>query len=304
MTKGIYLEFRIWNLQMQISEIKNLLRNYGIKPSKGKGQNFLINQNVIKKIIDAADLKKEDCVLEIGPGFGILTEELIKTCQKVLTVELDKNLVFFIRKKFKNAKNLEILESDILKIKNEEIVKLLNCQNVGYKVVANLPYAITKPIIKKFLTYKPKPKEMVILVQKEVAQKIAAKPGELSLLALSIQLYGQIEIIDYVAKSNFYPQPKVDSAILKIKLWPQFFAPEIIKFLGKKGKFDEKKFWQIVKFGYSSPRKQLQNNLAAGLKLSKNEVKKALKLANLNEKIRAQELTLQNWVFLYSYFMV
>jgi len=289
---------------MLLNEIKYLLHQYGIKPSKGKGQNFLISQNVIKKIIEAADLKKEDCILEIGPGFGILTEELLKTCQKVLAVELDKNLVFFIRKKFKGAKNLIILENDILKIKNEGIVKLLNCQNAGYKVVANLPYAITKPIIKKFLTYKPKPKEMVILVQKEVAQKIAAKPGQMSLLSLSVQVYGQIKIIDYVAKSNFYPQPEVDSAILKIRLWPQFFAPEIVKFLGEKGKFDEKNFWQIVKFGYSSPRKQLQNNLAAGLKLSKNEVKKALKLANLNEKIRAQELTLQNWVFLYSYFMV
>jgi 16S rRNA (adenine1518-N6/adenine1519-N6)-dimethyltransferase len=289
---------------MLINEIKNLLRNYGIKPSKAKGQNFLINQNIIKKIIETADLHQDDYVLEIGPGFGILTKELVKLSKKVLTIELDKGLVFFIKRKFKNIKNLEVLAADILKIKNEQIVKILNCDKKGYKVVANLPYAITKPIIKKFLTYKPKPKEIVVLVQKEVAQKIAAKPGELSLLALSVQLYGQPEIIGYVAKSNFYPQPKVDSAILKIKLWPQFFAPQIKEILRPELKFEEKNFWQLVKIGYSSPRKQLQNNLAAGLKLDKNIVKKTLKLANLNEKIRAQDLSLANWLYLYQDFMV
>ena len=289
---------------MTINEIKYLLGQYGIRPSKAKGQNFLINKNVIEKIIKAADLNKNDCVVEIGPGFGILTEELIKASKKVLTIELDKRLIFFLQKKFKNEKNLKIIENDILKIKNEEIAKLLNCQNEGYKVVANLPYAITKPVLKKFLTYEPKPKEMVVLVQKEVAQKIAAKAGQMSLLSLSVQIYGQPEIMGYVSKANFYPQPKVDSAILKIKLHPQFFAPEIIKVMSKSIKFDEKKFWQLIKFGYSSPRKQLQNNLAAGLKIKKETVKNTLKMAGLNEKIRPGELGLSDWVFLYSQFMV
>ena len=288
---------------MTINEIKYLLKQYGIRPSKAKGQNFLINQNIIKKTIEAADLKQNDYILEIGPGFGILTEELVKQSKKVLTIELDKGLVFFIKRKFKNIKNLEVLAADILKIKNEDLVKKFESSKV-YKVVANLPYNITKPILRKFLTYKPKPKEMVVLVQKEVAQKIVAKPGEMSLLSLSVQLYGQPEIIGYVSKSNFYPQPKVDSAILKIKLWPQFFAPQIKKILSPKLKFEEKKFWQLLKIGYSSPRKQLQNNLAAGLKLDKNIVKKALKLANLNEKIRAQDLSLANWLYLYQDFMV
>ncbi|MCX6746114.1 MAG: 16S rRNA (adenine(1518)-N(6)/adenine(1519)-N(6))-dimethyltransferase RsmA, partial [Candidatus Parcubacteria bacterium] len=233
---------------MKILQIKNLLNQYGIRPSKGKGQNFLINENILAKIIQAAELNKNDCVLEIGPGFGILTEELIKNSKKVLSIELDKRLIFFLRQKFKGVQNLEILEGDILRIKNEQIVKLLDCQSVGYKVVANLPYAITKPIIKKFLTYEPKPKELVVLVQKEVAQKIAAKPGQMGLLSLSVQLYAQPEIIDYVSKENFYPQPAVESAILRIKLWPQFFAPEIKKVLGGNIEFEEKKFWQMVKF--------------------------------------------------------
>ncbi|MCX6743339.1 MAG: hypothetical protein NT116_03830 [Candidatus Parcubacteria bacterium] len=120
-----------------------------------------------------------------------------------------------------------------MRIKNEQIAKLLNCQNAGYKVVANLPYNITKPVFRKFLSYIPKPKELVVLVHKEVAQKIVAKPGKMSLLSLSVQLYGQPEIVGYVNKINFYPQPKIDSAILRIKLWPQFFAPELSQILDK-----------------------------------------------------------------------
>jgi len=289
---------------MTINEIKFLLSQYGIRPSKGKGQNFLVNERVLTKIIKAADLKKEDCVLEIGPGFGILTEALIKNSKKVLSIELDKRLIFFLRQKFKGVKNLEILEGDILKIKNSQIVKLLDCQSAGYKVVSNLPYAITKPIIKKFLTYAPKPKEVVVLVQKEVAQKIAAGPGEMSILSLSVQLYARPEIIAYVSKENFYPQPAVESAIVKIKLWPQFFAPEITKVLGENIEFEEKKFWQMVKFGFSSPRKQLQNNLGAGLKISNSAVKNVLKTAKLNEKIRPAELSLADWLKLYGQFMV
>jgi len=290
--------------KMSPNEIKYLLEQYGIRPSKGKGQNFLINENVLNKIIEAADLHTDDCVLEIGPGFGILIEELIKYCKKVLCIELDKRLIFFLKQKFKSQKNLEILEGDILRIKNSQIVKLLNCYEAGYKVVANLPYNITKPVFKKFLSYLPKPKEMVVLVQKEVAQKIVAKPGKMSLLSLSVQLYGQPEIISYVGKTNFYPQPSIDSAILRIKLWPQFFAPEIRQILNKKIKFEEKKFWQMVKFGYSSPRKQLQNNLSAGYKISKDEAMIRLKSANLSVKIRAQDLALSDWIRLYQKFVV
>jgi 16S rRNA (adenine1518-N6/adenine1519-N6)-dimethyltransferase len=288
---------------MQQNEIKFLLRQYGIEPSKAKGQNFLINQNILKKITSAADLHKDDKVLEIGPGFGILTEELIKECKKVLSVELDKGLVFFIKKKFKEAKNLEILVGDILQIKNADLVKKLESSK-AYKVVANLPYAITKPILRKFLSYQPKPAMMVVLVQKEVAEKICAKPGKMSLLSLTVQFYGQPEIIGYVGKQNFYPQPKVESAILRIKVYAQKFLPQLAKNPELIAGFEEKNFWQLVKFGYSSPRKQLHNNLAAGLRISNLEVKKALEIANLNEKIRAQDLSLADWLNLYQQLMV
>jgi len=198
-------------------EIKNLTRQYGIKPSKSKGQNFLIDENILTKIVGAAELKKTDYVLEIGPGLGVLTKELTQIAKKVLSVELDKSLVFFLKKNFKENKNLEILESDILKIKNIDITKTLGSKD--YKLVANLPYNITKPIFRKFLSYEPKPSQIIVLVQKEVGQKIVAKDKKESVLSLSVKFYGQPEIIDYVPKESFYPQPKVDSAILKIKNW-------------------------------------------------------------------------------------
>jgi len=287
---------------MLSSEIKFLLQQYGIRPSKAKGQNFLINQGVLQKIIKAADLSQNDCVLEIGPGLGVLTEGLIKKSKKVLSVELDKRLAYFLKQKFKGVKNLKILETDVLQIRNDQIVELLNCYELGYKVVANLPYNITKPVLQKFLTAEPKPKEIVVLVQKEVAQKIVAKPGQMSLLSLSVQFYGQPEIIDYVAKENFYPKPQVESAILKIKLnlgkMPLELSTAFLKI-----KFEEKKFWRLIKIGFSSPRKQLQNNLAAGFQISKEKAKKKLKLANLQEKIRPQDLSLADWANLYLQFM-
>lgn len=289
---------------MNLAQIKYLSRQYGIKPSKLKGQNFLIDQSVLQKIIKAAELKKTDYILEIGPGFGVLTKELIKIAQNVLSVELDKSLVYFLKHQFKGIGNLQILPADILAIKNSEISQKLGSQN--YKLVANLPYSITKAVLRKFLSFEPKPRQMIVLVQKEVAQKILAKPGQMNILALSVLFYGQPKLIDYVTKSSFYPQPKVDSAILKIKIYDQTIPEEIKKVLNKKtiANFQEKKFWQLVKIGFSSPRKQLHNNLAAGFKLDNVEIKRIFKKIGLRENIRPQELSLKNWAYLYQQFMV
>lgn len=289
---------------MNLTEIKYFCKKYGVKPSKAKGQNFLINQNILAKIVQAADLQKTDYVLEIGPGFGVLTEELVKQTKKVVSVELDKNLIYFLKQKFKGVKNLEFVEADILKIKNEEIVKKLKSEK--YKVVANLPYNITKPVLRKFLSFDPKPKQLTILIQKEVAQKIVAKPGKMNLLSLTVLFYAHPALIDYVAKANFYPQPKVDSAILNIKLRTEKIPAEIQAVLNQEtiNKFEEKKFWQLIKIGFSSPRKQLHNNLSAGLKLANSDLRKILKLNGLREDIRAQDLSLQDWAKLYQKLMV
>jgi 16S rRNA (adenine1518-N6/adenine1519-N6)-dimethyltransferase len=289
---------------MTINEIKQLCNDFGIKPSKGKGQNFLADDNVLQQIVRAADLSPKDFVLEVGPGFGVLTEQLVKNSQKVLAVELDKSLIFFLKKKFKTQKNLEILEDDILRVKNEDLARKLGSEN--YKLVANIPYAITKPIIQKFLTFAPKPSEITVLIQKEVAEKIVAKSGEMSILALSVQYYGQPKIVNLVSKQSFYPVPKVDSAILNIKINQNTLPAEFSQILSENelANFQEKKFWQLIKIGFSSPRKQLQNNLANGLKIDNAEVKNMLAKAGQKDLCRAQDLSLADWAKLYQQFMV
>ncbi|MBN1326055.1 ribosomal RNA small subunit methyltransferase A [Candidatus Falkowbacteria bacterium] len=269
-------------------KLKGLFNEYGIWPSKSKGQNFLINQNVLDKIVEAADLKSTDYVLEIGPGFGILTEELIKKVKKVLSIELDKRLVYFLKQKFKHETKLEVLLSDVLKIKNIELYKKLVGEKEDYKLVANLPYNITGAVLRKFLTYEPKPAVIILLLQKEVAQRIIAKPPKMSLLSLSVQYYGKPQIIDYVSKESFYPKPEVDSAIIKIELKKDPILNQI----------NEKKFWQLAKIGFSSPRKQLQNNLVAGLKINKETIKIALKSVKLAPECRPADLDLEQWISL------
>lgn len=289
---------------MTINEIKKLCQDFGIKPTKGKGQNFLIDHNVLHKIVAAANLSQDDYALEVGPGFGILTEQLVKNCRQVLGVELDKSLLFFLKKKFKLQENFKLIEGDILKIKNQELADKLGSES--YKLVANIPYAITKPIIQKFLNFVPRPTEITVLVQKEVAKKITARPGEMSLLAISVQFYGRPKIVDIVSKESFYPVPKVDSAILKIEINPNSLPAEFSRILTLKQQqnFQAKKFWQLVKISFSSPRKQLQNNLANGFNISNSEVKIRLAKVGLKELCRAQDLSLEDWAGLYQQFVV
>ncbi len=278
---------------MNQSQLKLILNQYGLKASKSKGQNFLMDETVLNKIIKAADLQPNDHVLEIGPGLGVLTQQLIVKVKKVLSVELDKGLVFYLQKKFKDQPNLQLIEKDILTIKNEEIAKFL--KNKNYKLVANVPYNITKPIFRKFLSYDPKPSQITVLIQKEVADKIIANDGKESVLSLSVKFYGQPQIIGYVSKTAFYPQPKVDSAILNIKV----DQSHLKKYLAKISKFEEKKFWQLVKIGFSSRRKQLHNNISSGYKIKTEDVKKILNKADLSYDIRPEKLSLKNWLELY-----
>jgi len=283
-------------------EIKTLCQQYGIRPSKAKGQNFLINKNVLDKILQAANLTKKDHVLEIGPGLGILTQELIKNCKKVLAVELDKKIFFYLKQSLRANKNLELLQQDILKLKNQEIVEKLKSEN--YKVVANLPYNITKPVIRKFLEYDPKPELIVVLVQKEVAEKIIVKDKKNSILSLAVQFSGQASIIDLVPKQNFYPQPQVESAILKIEVNKEPIPLEIKQILAKKGKnFQLKEFWRLIKIGFSSPRKQLHNNLTNGFSFTNTQIKGIFEKCKLRPDIRAENLSLVDWANLYINFI-
>jgi 16S rRNA (adenine1518-N6/adenine1519-N6)-dimethyltransferase len=255
---------------------KNLLKKYHLRPSKRLGQNFLIDETVLQKIIQTADLSKKDIVLEIGSGLGILTQELAKRAKKVIAVEKDKNMVKILKEILKDYQNVEIIEGDILH-------QTFQGQPL-FKIIANLPYYITSPVIRMFLELKNPPQEMVLLVQKEVAQRICAQPPKMSLLTVAVQFYSQPKIISYVSKKSFWPQPKVEAAILKIS---QIKKPQNI---------DIQQFFRIVKAGFSAPRKQLINNLSKGLKSEREKIKKALLDCGLNPKIRAESLSAGDWI--------
>ncbi len=263
--------------------IKNLLKKHKTYSSKRLGQNFLIKKSVLEKIIRAANLSSEDIVLEVGPGIGNLTQGIAKGVKKVITVEKDKKMVEILKETLKDFKNIEIIQEDILKL-NFQFPK-------KYKIVANLPYYITSPTIRMFLESLNPPKLMVLMVQKEVAERICASPPKMSLLAVSVQFYGKPEIVSLVSKKSFWPSPKVDSAILRI-------APLINT---NKRLVDTDLFFKVVKAGFSHPRKQLVNNLLAldslnGVKLNKEKIRSWLLENRIKSSQRAETLSIKDWI--------
>jgi 16S rRNA (adenine1518-N6/adenine1519-N6)-dimethyltransferase len=263
-----------------MSSWKEILKKYQAFPIKRLGQNFLIDKNVLRKIIEAAELSKEDVILEVGPGIGNLTIELAKKVKKVIAVEKDKRMVEILKENLKNFKNVEIVEGDVREI----ICTIVKKMAEGYKVVANIPYYLTSHLIRKLLELKRKPKLIVLMVQKEVAQRICAKPPKMNLLAVSVQFYAKPQIISFVSKNCFWPRPKVDSAIIKIS--------NIKKQKPTKG---EKLFFEIVKAGFSHPRKQLINNLSKGLKKNKKVVEEWLLNCGISPDKRAENLSIEEW---------
>jgi len=249
-------------------------------PKKSLGQNFLKNEEVADKIIAAANLTDKDIVVEIGPGTGILTERLVKEVKEVWAIEKDYDLVDKLRKRLSN-KNLKLIHQDALIFD----LSLLD----SYKVVANIPYNITSPLIRKFIENEPKPELMVLMVQKEVAERICAKPGssERGLLTLIVEFYADAEVLLDVPRRDFYPQPNVDSAVIKINVKK------------KRIDADEKMFFHIVKAGFSSKRRQIHNSLAATLRLDQNTVKEILDQSGIGPMLRAEDLTLSQWEELY-----
>ncbi|MFA6918648.1 MAG: 16S rRNA (adenine(1518)-N(6)/adenine(1519)-N(6))-dimethyltransferase RsmA [Patescibacteria group bacterium] len=262
------------------TQIKSICAKYGIVPSKSKGQNFLIDTDVVSKIIIASNINSGDTVMEVGPGVGVLTGELLKVSGKLLAIELDRNACDFLQAEFGKDSKFELIEKDILRLNKSEA----GLENFGYKVVANLPYNITSKFLRLFLEQEPKPSEMILMVQYEVAERIVAPAGEMSLLSLSAQFYSEAEIVFQVKRNSFWPAPKVDSAVIRLKLKE------------KLPKIDSKLFFRMAKIGFSSRRKQLHNNLSVGLKISSVEAKEAIKTCGFDEKIRAQDLSVENWI--------
>lgn len=260
--------------------LKHLCQKYALIPSKKYGQNFLINTEPIEKIIEATDIKKDDVVVEVGPGFGVLTLSLAEKASKVLAFEIEKRLEPYWAEQAEQYKNIEIVWGNVLReVESQNSIKTLQ----SYKVVANLPYQITSNAIRTFLEMENKPELMVLMVQKEVAQRICAPAGEMSVLAVSVQYYGEPEIIAYVPKANFWPIPAVDSAVIRIR----------IKNDDLRIKDNTEEFFKIVKAGFASRRKMLIKNLSSVA--DKNKLRDIFKELNIDEKARAQELSVGEW---------
>ena len=264
--------------------VRGLLKKYKISPVKWLGQNFLIDEKVLRKIIEAAELSENDIVLEVGPGIGNLTAELAKRVKKVIAIEKDQKMIEILEKLLESSdvRNVQIIKGDILKLEP----KTYNLKPKTYRVVANIPYYLTSPLIRKFLETENQPKEMVLMVQKEVAQRICARPPKMSLLAVSVQFYTKPEIISYISKKSFWPSPKVDSAIIKISAFNQ----------RRKSAFNQR-FFKIVRAGFSQPRKQLINNLSKNLKVDELKListRRSLALARVIDKIKVRDWLLKN----------
>jgi 16S rRNA (adenine1518-N6/adenine1519-N6)-dimethyltransferase len=255
---------------------------------KSLGQNFLKSKSIAREIAQAAEPQQEDVVLEIGPGKGALTDALLPNIHTLLAVEKDQELIPFLEEKYKNEilqRKMVILEEDILNIHPKEHPSL---NNTPYKIIANIPYYITGAILKKFLTTQHKPEVMVLMVQKEVAQRIVARSGSESILSLSVKAFGVPTIVRSVPARFFSPKPKVDSAVLKINnISNKFFTSNRI---------DEKKFFMLIKSGFSHKRKKLKNNLS--LDFPKETVSLTLTSLDLIQK-RAEQLSLQDWKEVY-----
>lgn len=280
---------------MDIDNLKSLLRKYNLRPNFTFGQNFLIDDDVLKNIVETADISSCDQILEIGPGIGNLTRKLCESAGFVLSVEKDPKFLPVLRSIKKDfPKNFRFEIADILEFDyitqletwNMKHTSSFKLHDSSFKVVANIPYYVTGKILELLMNAKHKPSSITILAQKEVAQRVCASAGELSVLAISVQIYGEPKIIRMVSKDCFYPAPKVDSAILQIKIYqvPRY----------KIG--DEKKFFRIVKACFAGKRKQIHNTLVNNLKLNKNRVAEILSVLKISPAARPQELEIGQWI--------
>lgn len=270
---------------MTKAELNYLLKKYNLTPNKLRGQNFLLDEDVLKNICRQAALQKTDLVLEIGPGLGALTKYLVAQAGQVIALEIDPNFQAPLEKLAAVAANLDIYWRDILALDSATWQKILEQKKYHrYKVVANIPYYLTGKLINKLVLLDPQPVSLTLLVQKEVAERICDHKKN-SLLSLAVAFYGQAKLVALVPKSSFYPPPQVDSAILHISVLHPWSYP-----------VDEKKLWQLMRRGFASKRKKLSNNLATDPALSKENIFNALDNLGLDQNIRAENLSVKNWL--------
>jgi len=268
--------------------VSSLLRQYGLRADKKLGQNFLHDPFALIAITEAAAIRPTDIILEIGPGLGSLTRYLAAAARQVVAVELDADLIPPLEAVTQYYENIRIIQGDILKISPNELIK-----EPDYLVVANIPYYITSAIIRHLLENKNKPRRIVLTIQKEVANRICAEPGGMSLLALSVQVYGQPRIAKHIPANAFFPSPRVDSAVLCIDIYP---SPKIQSELLEI-------FFKLIKAGFSQKRKTLRNSFSSGLHINANEAASLLKKANIDPMRRAETLSIEEWKTLCSLYV-
>jgi len=264
-------------------DVHKLLKKHQIKPTKSLGQNFLTDQSSLQEIVQIAEIDQRDNVLEIGPGLGNLTFMLASCAKEVIAVEIDPNLIPILESIFANAGNVHIIHGDILNIRISDII-----QGPEYVVVANIPYYITSALFRHLLEAENRPARIILTVQYEVAERICAQPGKMSLLALSVQVYGSPELKAKIPAAAFYPQPEVDSAVVRVDLFDTLPI--------ESGQLDL--FFRLAKAGFSQKRKTMRNALSAGMAWSKENTAEYLIRAGIDPQRRAQTLSLTEWITL------
>ncbi|MFA5670791.1 MAG: 16S rRNA (adenine(1518)-N(6)/adenine(1519)-N(6))-dimethyltransferase RsmA [Balneolaceae bacterium] len=271
-------------------QTKELCRLYDIKPARSKGQNFLINEGIYQAIIKAADIKPEDTILEVGPGLGFLTAKIAVQAKKVVAVELDDKLATILNLAIsaQDVKNVEVINQDILRFNPQQYF----AQDEKYSVVANLPYNITSVFLRTFLSTLKPPSSLVLMLQKEVAERIVRLEPDMTLLSLSLAYYGHAEIIRTVPASDFWPAPAVDSAILRFIYTKNKPTPASIE--------QDKRFFRLARIAFSAKRKMLKNNLLAALDISADKLDNIFTKVGIDQKIRAENLSLENWHSLFA----
>jgi 16S rRNA (adenine1518-N6/adenine1519-N6)-dimethyltransferase len=257
-----------------------LLKKYGLRPHKGLGQNFLHDPIALGKIVVAAQIQPTDSVLEIGPGLGSLTRYLAASAKEVVAVELDQHLLPPLKAVLAPYSNVHLIHGDILQLNPSEIM-----QEEDYIVAANIPYYITSAVIRHLLESKTKPRRIVLTIQKEVAQRICASPGDMSLLSLSVQVYGKPHVAAQIPAGAFHPSPNVDSSVLVIEIYPSPRIPQELLDI----------FFKLIKAGFSQKRKTLRNSLASGLSISTTQSAELLSRAGIDPMRRAETLSMEDW---------
>ncbi len=267
-----------------------LLRELGLRPRKELGQHFLMDQRALARIVAAAELTEKDVVIEVGAGLGVLTHLLAQAAGQVIGVELDRDLAAALSRTLSHEPRVTIVQGDILQFSPAQLLARPGlASHTPYLVVGNLPYAITSAILRHFLEAEHRPRRLVVTVQREVAERIAARPGQMSLLSVSVQFYGRPQILLRLKPGAFYPPPEVSSAVVRIDCYTEpLLAVEA-----------PHRFFRLVRAGFAQRRKQLHNSLAAELALPDDQARAALQRAGIDPRRRAQTLSLEEWAALY-----